>query len=128
LAVVPLGAKLIELHTVFSKECFGPDVNSSVTISELGQLVQGIRFIESILNSPIDKDQQSKQLADLSRLFGKSLYIRRDLPKGHVLSIDDVALKKPGTGIPAKRLNDVLGKKLTKSYQSNEQLREIDFE
>lgn len=128
LAAVPLGAKLIEIHTVFSKECFGPDVNSSVTIGELSQLVQGIRFIESIINSPIDKDQQSMQLADLSRLFGKSLYIRRYLPKGHVLSIDDVSLKKPGTGIPARRLNDLLGKRLTRSYQLNEQLREIDFE
>jgi N-acetylneuraminate synthase len=128
LAAVPLGAKLIEVHTVFSKECFGPDVNSSVTIGELGHLIQGVRFIESILNSPIDKDEQSIQLSDLSRLFGKSIYIRRDLPKGHVLSADDVSLKKPGTGIPAKRLNDVIGKRLTKSYQSNEQLKEIDFE
>ena len=68
------------------------------------------------------------QLADVNRLFGKSLYIRRDLPKGHVLSMNDVSLKKPGTGIPAKRLNEVLGKTLTKSYQSNEQLRDSDFE
>jgi N,N'-diacetyllegionaminate synthase len=128
LAAIPLGAKMIEIHTVFSKDCFGPDVNSSVTLGELGQLVQGVRFIESILNSPIDKDHQSMQLAELSRLFGKSIYIRRDLPKGHVLSIDDVSLKKPGTGIAAKRLNEVLGKRLTKNYQANEQLREIDFE
>ena len=128
LAAVPLGAKLIEIHTVFSKECFGPDANSSVTIGELGQLTQGVRFIESILHSPVDKDTQSMQLADVNRLFGKSLYIRRDLPKGHVLSMNDVSLKKPGTGIPAKRLNEVLGKTLTKSYQSNEQLRESDFE
>ena len=128
LAAVALGAKLVEIHTVFSKECFGPDVDSSVTIRELGQLVQGIRFIESAINSPVDKDIQSNELADLSRLFSKSLYAQRDLPKGHVLSIEDIALKKPGTGIPAKRLNDILGKKLTKSYQANEQLREADFE
>ena len=128
LAAVPLGAKLIEIHTVFSKECFGPDVNSSVTIGELSHLIQGVRFIESILNCPIDKDEQSIQLSDLSRLFGKSIYIRRDLPKGHVLLADDVSLKKPGTGIPAKRLDDVLGKRLTRSYQSNEQLKETDFE
>jgi N-acetylneuraminate synthase len=128
LAAVPLGAKLIEIHTVFSKECFGPDVHSSVTIGELSHLIQGVRFIESILNCPIDKDEQSIQLSDLSRLFGKSIYIRRDLPIGHVLTADDVSLKKPGTGIPAKRLNDVLGKRLTKRCQSNEQLKETDFE
>jgi N,N'-diacetyllegionaminate synthase len=128
LAAVPLGAKLIEIHTVFSKECFGPDVNSSVTLGELGQLVQGVRFIESILNSPIDKDEQSIQLAELSRLFGKSLYARRDLPKGHALSIDDLSLKKPGTGIPAKHLVHVIGKVLKKDYQENSQLKLEDLE
>jgi N,N'-diacetyllegionaminate synthase len=128
MAAVPLGAKLIEVHTVFSKESFGPDVYSSVTIRELSQLVQGVRFIESSLSSPIDKDEQSIQMAELSRLFGKSLYTRGNLPIGHVLSIDDVSLKKPGTGIPAKRLNDVLGKRLIRSYQPNEQLREVEFE
>ena len=128
LAAVPLGAKLIEVHTVFSKECFGPDVNSSVTISELGQLVQGVRFIESILKSPIDKDEQSIQLAELSRLFGKSLYTCRALPRGHALSIDDISLKKPGTGIPAKHLVHVMGKVLKKDYHANLQLKLEDLE
>ncbi len=128
LAAVSLGARLLEIHTVFSKECFGPDVKSSITTSQLGQLVQGIRFIESALSFPIDKDKQSVELEELRRLFGKSLYARQRLPKGHLLSIDDISLKKPGTGIPAKRLNDVLGKRLTKSYAADEQLREIDFE
>jgi N-acetylneuraminate synthase len=128
LAAVPLGAKLIEIHTVFSKECFGPDVNSSLTISELGQLVQGVRFIESTLNSPIDKDDQSIQLAELRSLFGKSLYTCRDLPKGYAISIDDISLKKPGTGIPAKNLVYVVGKVLKKDYLGNSQLKLEDLE
>jgi N-acetylneuraminate synthase len=128
LAAVTLGAKLIEIHTVFSKDCFGPDVSSSVTITELGQLVQGVRFIESIINSPIDKDELSHQLTDLSRLFGKSLYTRRRLLKGHILSIDDISLKKPGTGIPSKDLANVLGKVLTRDYQENMQIKLGDLE
>ncbi len=128
LAAVTLGAKLIEIHTVFSKDCFGPDVSSSVTVTELGQLVQGVRFIESIINSPIDKDELSHQLTDLSRLFGKSLYTRRRLLKGHILSIDDISLKKPGTGIPSKDLVNVLGKVLTRDYQKNMQIKLGDLE
>jgi N,N'-diacetyllegionaminate synthase len=128
LAAAALGAKLIEIHTVFSKDCFGPDVNSSVTIGELSQLVQGVRFIESILNSPIDKDKQSTELMELSRLFGKSLYTRHDLPKGRTLSNDDITLKKPGTGIPAKHLTNVVGKMLKKDYPGNSQLKLEDLE
>jgi len=128
LAAVSIGAKLIEIHTVFSKECFGPDVNSSVTTGELRQLVQGVRFIESIFNSPIDKDEQSNQLAELSRLFAKSLYISRDLPKGHILTIDDISLKKPGTGISAKHLVQMMGKVLKKECKENSQLKLEDLE
>ena len=128
LAAVVLGAKLIEIHAVFSKECFGPDVKSSVTINELGQLIQGVRFIESIVSSPVDKNEQSAVLNELKSLFSKSMYARKHLPQGHVLSKRDILLKKPGTGIPAKRLDELLGKRLTKSYEKDEQFREVDLE
>ena len=34
-------------------------------------------------------------------MFGKSVVAARALPAGHALAIEDLALKKPGTGIPA---------------------------
>jgi N-acetylneuraminate synthase len=127
LAAVSLGADLIEVHAVFSRECFGPDVTSSVTMKELTQLVVGVRFIEAILNSPVDKDEQAAEMEDLSKIFGKSLYTRSQLPKGHLLSMQDLSFKKPGTGIPAKRVGEILGKKLLREYKTNEQLREVDL-
>lgn len=128
LAAVSMGANLIEVHTVFSKECFGPDVMSSVTTRELAQLVEGIRFIESAMMSKISKDEQAAEMAEMNLLFGKSLYIRRDLPRGHLLSEKDVSLKKPGTGIPAKKLGLVLGRRLRRDYRANEQLEEVDLD
>jgi N,N'-diacetyllegionaminate synthase len=128
LAAVTMGANMIEVHTVFSRECFGPDVQSSVTTRELGQLIQGIRFIEAALNSSVEKDAQAEQLRDISRLFGKSLYSRHALPRGHILRESDVALKKPGTGIPAKRMMYVLGRSLLRDYKANQQLKEEDLE
>ena len=35
LAAISLGAKCIEMHVTWHKECFGPDVKSSITIDEL---------------------------------------------------------------------------------------------
>ncbi len=45
-------------------------------------------------------------------MFGKSLVAARDLPAGHTLSDEDMALKKPGTGIPAARLVEIIGRRL----------------
>lgn len=128
LAAVTLGANLIEVHTVFSRECFGPDVTSSVTTSELAQLVAGIRLIEQALNSPVNKDEKAVEMRELSRLFGKSIYLRHALPPGHVLTAADLALKKPGTGIAAKHMARVVGKVLRHACQANQQLKFEDVE
>jgi len=43
LAAAAIGADMLEVHVTFSREMFGPDVPSSVTTSELCQLVEGVR-------------------------------------------------------------------------------------
>lgn len=129
LAAVTLDANLIEIHTVFSKECFGPDVSSSVTTTELSQLVEGVRFIEQAMKSPpVSKDEEAEIRSDLRELFGRSLVAARDLPAGHKLMAEDIALKKPGTGIPAKRFDEMVGRVLKRYYTVNEIIKEIDVE
>jgi N,N'-diacetyllegionaminate synthase len=112
LAAVTLGANLLEVHVVFSRECFGPDVSASVTTAELKELVEGIRFLERALASPLDKDRQAAEMAETRKLFGKSVVAARDLPAGHELRTDDLALKKPGTGIPPARMGELIGRRL----------------
>ena len=55
LAAATLGIDVLEVHVTFSKEMFGPDVSSSITIDELGQLVEGIQFIETTLENEVDR-------------------------------------------------------------------------
>ena len=52
LAAATLGIDVLEVHVTFSKQMFGPDVPASVTTTELGQLVEGIRFIEKMKATP----------------------------------------------------------------------------
>jgi N-acetylneuraminate synthase len=126
LSAVTMGAKLIEVHVVFSKLSFGPDVGASLEIEALARLVEGIRFIEAMQVSPIDKDAEAARMEELRLLFGKSLYAAKDLPEGHVLSAGDIALKKPGTGIPAKHLERFVGRKLSRTLRADVQLQESD--
>lgn len=127
IAAVTLGVNLIEVHVVFSRECFGPDTSSSLTTTELRTLVEGIRFVETALASPVDKERMAADLVESRRLFGKSVVAARDLAAGTVLSADDVALKKPGTGIPAARVGEVLGRTLARAVAPDTLLTEADL-
>lgn len=124
MAAATLGANLLEVHVVFSRDCFGPDVKASLTIEELTDLVRGVRFIEQALAHPLDKQRVADEMTELKQMFGKSIVAARDLPAGHCLSYDDLALKKPGTGIPAARLDEIMGRRLTTDVAADTLLAE----
>lgn len=128
LAAVTLGANLLEVHVTFSRECFGPDVPASLTVDELGRLVEGARFIQRALANPVDKDGMAGDLSELRVLFGKSIVTSRALPRGHRITRGDLTLKKPGTGIPAARLSEVIGRALRQDVVPDQILEEQDLE
>ncbi len=128
LAAVTLGANIVEVHQVFSRECFGPDTSSSLTTSELKQLIEGIRFIEKAQTNPVDKNEMAESLAALRLQFGRSLVAARDLSVGTKLTRSDIALKKPGTGIAATRLDEIVGRRLVRALSRDSLFAETDFE
>jgi N-acetylneuraminate synthase len=70
----------------------------------------------------------AESLTDLRVLFGRSLVAAADLPAGTRLATDNIALKKPGTGIPAARLNDIVGRRLRRAVSRDALFEETDFE
>lgn len=124
LAAVALGIQMLEVHVTFSREMFGPDVPASITTAELKQLVKGIRFIENMIKNPVDKNAAAEKLQELRKTFTKSVVARRDLKAGHLLSQDDLTAKKPGTGIPAARLPELIGRRLTCDLKQDSLLTE----
>lgn len=128
LAAVALGADLLELHVTFSPEAFGPDVVASVTLSQLRELVQGVRFLERARAHPVDKDQLSEELLGMRQLFTRSVVARVALTRGTVLESAHLALKKPGSGIPPQRLSELLGRRVRRDLEVDELLAEEDLE
>ena len=127
LAAVSLGAEILEFHAVFDKKMFGPDSQSSLTINEIKQLVEGVRFIEKSVANKIDKADNS-EFAKLKQIFEKSLAVNKDLKSGDTINIDDLEAKKPsGYGISAKKFKDVIGKKLNKNLTKWNFLKEEDL-
>ena len=128
LAGVAMGLDVVEVHVALSREMFGPDVIASVTTAELRQLVDGVRFIERMRSNPIDKDASARETDPLRRLFTRSVVARRALAEGTVLGPDDLALKKPGTGLPPDRLAELVGKRLVRPVVEDQLLAIDDIE
>lgn len=124
LAAAALGIDVLEVHVTLSREMFGPDVNASLTTFELGQLVEGIRFIEKMVKNPVDKDVIARDLQPMREIFTKSLVALFDLPAGTILETKHLTSKKPGRGITADRINSVCGRRLAISIKSGEFLKE----
>ncbi|NIP69358.1 MAG: N-acetylneuraminate synthase, partial [Planctomycetales bacterium] len=59
-----LGAKMVEVHVCWDRRQFGADVGSSLTIDELSQLVEGIRFATAMRQNPVCKNRILKELDD----------------------------------------------------------------
>lgn len=125
-AAVSLGAELLEFHVVFDKKQFGPDVTSSLTISEVKELVDSVKSINIALQNPVDKSNNDS-FKSLKAIFEKSLAVNKDLPKNHILRFSDLEAKKPkGHGIDAASYQEVIGKPLKKEMQQWDFLNEDD--
>lgn len=127
IAATALGAEIIEFHVVFNKEMFGPDTKSSLTIDEVSLVAKSIRNIERATNSPIDKDDISA-FKELKGIFEKSLAVNKNLPKGHIISFDDLEGKKPfGKGISASEFKNIMGRSINRPLKQWEFLNETDL-
>lgn len=127
LAAATLSIALLEVHLTLSRRMFGPDVPASVTTEEMSTLVEGIRFIERALANPVDKDSLVAEMTPLRSSFMRSPVTTKPLAANHVLSLEDIALKKPGTGLPPETYQDLVGRTLARDVDKNHQLSYEDF-
>jgi N,N'-diacetyllegionaminate synthase len=108
-AAAALGAQVLEKHFTFSRLMYGSDAPHSLEPAEMADMVQGVRAMETMLQSPVDKSDASR-FNEMKRIFEKSLVSLADIPAGAELTPDVVGIKKPGNGIPAARFHEIMGK------------------
>lgn len=125
-AAVTLGATVIEKHFTFSRKMYGSDAQHSLEPDEMSDLVQGVRSIESMLANPVNKEDISPY-TEMKRIFEKSLVAAVDIPANTMLTRSMVAIKKPGMGISAARLEEFLGRKTRKIISAGILFTESDF-
>ena len=105
---VALGAAMIEVHFTRDRDASGPDHHVSLLPAEMVDLVGAVRDLEAALGG--EEKILGEHAENMRGTFTNSIVTRRDVAVGEVLGRDNLALKKPGTGLGPDRLADVLGR------------------
>jgi sialic acid synthase SpsE len=106
-AAVALGANLYEKHFTVSRSLPGPDQQGSMEPAELKAVVEGIRAIEKARGATKQIQPGEQDVRDMAH---HSVVSMRDIAAGATIASGDVWAKRPGTGIPARQLSDVVGR------------------
>ncbi len=125
-AAVARGADLLEKHFTLDKSLPGPDHAASLSPTELKEWVTAVRETEKALGRGEKRRQPSEE--DTAAVVRRSVHAARDLKKGTLLRPEDVVCLRPGTGIPAECLSQVLGKRLRCDFLSGSILRREDLD
>lgn len=118
IAAVAMGAKVIEKHFTLDKTMEGPDHKASLEPDELKNMVKAIRNIEKALGSGVKKPSksESKNIA----IARKSIVAKYDIKKGEVFTEENLAIKRPGSGISPMRWDEIVGQVAQKNYKEEE--------
>lgn len=117
-AAVALGAQVIEKHFTLDRSLPGPDHAASLEPKELSDMVRAIRNIEAALGCGLKKVTRSEQ--ENISAARKSIVARCNIKKGETFTEENITTKRPGTGIPPTRWEEVVGRKAARDFGPDE--------
>jgi pseudaminic acid synthase len=114
IASVALGASVIEKHFTIQRSDGGVDSAFSMEPHELTALVEQTKnawqSLGEIQVGPTEEEIPSLQ-------FRRSLYVVNDVEKDQVFSTNNIRAIRPGSGLPPKMMDKVIGRKATRNIK-----------
>lgn len=120
LAVASQRACIIEKHLTHDCNAIGPDHAASFNPEQFAKYVKLIKAAWHA-HSPTDTTELEAEVRQVSR---QSVCATRPLRAGQIIRRDDLNVKRPGTGIPAARLKEVIGQIALRDIAANQLIRE----
>lgn len=124
-AAVALGAAVVEKHFTLDKALPGPDHAMSLDPAELKAFVAALREAAGALGDGVKAPRPCEEPIRL--VARRSLVLRRALKKGAVLAKADLDAKRPGSGLPPSRADEMVGRTLARDKAADEPLTLEDF-
>ena len=120
IAAVALGARVVEKHFTLDRNMEGPDHKASLEPAELRAMVCAIRNIEKALGDG-NKKPTGAELRN-SQVARKSIVAGRRIAKGEIFTAENLAVKRPGTGISPMRWDSVIGTIAQRDYAEDDMI------
>ncbi|EGA70928.1 Sialic acid synthase [Vibrio sinaloensis DSM 21326] len=117
-ASVALGAGFIEKHFTLDNQRIGMDNQMATPPQEMKLLVEQCKSAFNALGS-FERVVSQEEYAQRENMR-RSVVSARQLSKGDVLTLTDIVLKRPGTGVPADRYESVIGKVVTQDIAADQ--------
>ena len=117
-AAVALGAEVIEKHFTLDKNMEGPDHRASLEPDELKAMASAIRNIEKAMGDGIKKPSPSE--LKNKPIVRKSIVAAKDIRKGEAFTEENLAAKRPGTGISPMRWDEISGRIAKRDFSADE--------
>ena len=106
LVAVGLGAVIIEKHITLDKNMEGGDHKASLEPHGFKEMVGKIRRLEIALGDGIKKCMPSEE--NVKKVARKSIVAGKNINKGDIINNNDLAIKRPGTGLHPKYLENII--------------------
>lgn len=118
IAAVAMGAVVIEKHFTLDRARIGPDHAASLEPAELTDMVSAIRNIEAALGAGVKTPSPSE--SGNREVARRSIVAARDISAGETFSEENLATKRPGTGLSPMLWDRVVGAKAKRGFRSDE--------
>ena len=122
---VAMGATIFEKHFTLDHDLPGPDHWFSEDPKGLREWVAAIRQAHTMLGSPLVRPTGPEMA--MRTLARRSIVALKPIPEGGVLSEDNLGLRRPGDGLPARFWELLIGRKSLKAIAVGDQIRLGDF-
>lgn len=113
-----MGASLIEKHFTIDKMLPGPDHQASLSPKELTEMVAAIRTVEQVMGldakEPMPSEIKNRPIAR------KSLIAKKKIHSGEAFTIENITVKRPGTGVSPMEFWEVLGSTSLRTFSEDE--------
>ena len=121
IAAVALGACVIEKHFTLDKNLKGPDHKASLNPKEFKAMVDAIRNVEVAMGDGIRTFSDNEN--NIKKVARKSIILNEDVHEGTIIEKSMLTVKRPGTGIAPKYIDEIIGKKIIKDLAANTVLK-----
>ncbi len=120
LAAYMLGARVVEKHFTLNHTWKGTDHAFSLEPIGFRKMVRDLERVKVAIGDGVKRIYKS-EINPMIKM-GKKIVAARDLPEGHAIQMEDLAIKCPGDGLPPYEIDKVVGRTTVKPIAVDEDI------